>query len=67
MPALNQTSMALATASYMDKVVLLAEAEKTNRQVVKRAYTELASVNANVSAVLNKLRFYAPKWLAVEG
>lgn len=67
MPALNQTSMTLATASYMDKVVLLAEAEKTNRQVVKRAYMELASVNANVSAVLNKLRFYAPKWLAVEG
>jgi polysaccharide biosynthesis transport protein len=67
MPALNQTSMTLATASYMDKVVLVAEAEKSNRQVVRRAYLELAAVNANVSAVLNKLRFYAPNWLAVEG
>jgi uncharacterized protein involved in exopolysaccharide biosynthesis/Mrp family chromosome partitioning ATPase len=67
MPALNQTSITLATAGYMDKVVLVAEAEKSNRQVVKRAYLELASVNANVSAVLNKLRFYAPKFLAVEG
>jgi succinoglycan biosynthesis transport protein ExoP len=67
MPALNQTSITLATAGYMDKVVLVAEAEKSNRQVVRRAYLELASVNANVSAVLNKLRFYAPKFLAVEG
>ena len=67
MPTLNQTSMTLATAGYMDKVVLVAEAEKSDRQVLRRAYTELASVNANVSAVLNKLRSYAPKWLAAEG
>ena len=67
MPPLNQTSITLATAGYMDKVLLVAESEKSNRQVVRRAYLELAAVNANVSAVLNKLRFYAPKWLAVEG
>jgi uncharacterized protein involved in exopolysaccharide biosynthesis/Mrp family chromosome partitioning ATPase len=67
MPPLNQTSITLATAGYMDKVVLVAEAEKSNRQVVRRAYLELASVNENVSAVLNKLRSYAPKWLALEG
>ena len=63
MPPLSQTSITLAVAAYMDKVVLLAEAEKSNRDVFKRAFTELAAVNANVSAVLNKLRFYTPKWL----
>jgi uncharacterized protein involved in exopolysaccharide biosynthesis/Mrp family chromosome partitioning ATPase len=67
MPPLSQTTVTLAMAGYMDKVVLVAEAEKCNRQVVKRAYMELASINANVSAVLNKLRFYTPKWLAAEG
>ena len=65
MPPLSQTSITLAVAAYMDKVVLVAEAEKSNRDVFKRAFTELAAVNANVSAVLNKLRFYTPKWLQV--
>ena len=67
MPPLNQTSITLATAAYMDKVVLVAEAGKSNRQAVKRAYMELSAVNANVSAVLNKLRSYTPKWLGAEG
>ncbi len=65
MPPLSQTSITLAVAAYMDKVVLVAEAEKSNRDVFKRAFAELAAVNANVSAVLNKLRFYTPKWLQV--
>ena len=65
MPPLNQTSITLAVAAYMDKVVLVAEADKSNRDVFKRAFSELAAVNANVSAVLNKLRTYTPKWLQV--
>ena len=65
MPPLSQTSITLAVSAYMDKVLLIAEAEKSNRDVIKRAFMELSAVNASVFAVLNKLRFYTPKWLQV--
>jgi Mrp family chromosome partitioning ATPase len=67
MPPLNQTSITLSTARYMDKVILVAESGRSNAQVVKRAHAELTAVNANVSAIVNKLRSYVPKWLAIEG
>jgi Mrp family chromosome partitioning ATPase/uncharacterized protein involved in exopolysaccharide biosynthesis len=67
MPPLNQTSITLSTARYMDKVILVAESGRSNAQVVKRAYAELTAVNANVSAIVNKLHSYVPKWLAIEG
>jgi polysaccharide biosynthesis transport protein len=63
MPALSETSAPLAAASFMDKVLLVVEAEKSSRKAVKRAYNELASTEANVSTVLNKSRSYGPKWL----
>jgi Mrp family chromosome partitioning ATPase len=47
----------------MDKVLLVVEAEKSDREVVKRAYAQLASVKAKVLVVLNKGRSYGPKWL----
>ena len=67
MPPLNQTSITFSTASYMDKVILVAEAGRSNAQVVKRAHQDLSSVNADVSTIFNKLRSYVPKWLAIEG
>jgi len=63
MPPLDQTSTTLAMAGFMDKVLLVVEAEKSNRNSVKRNYEELAAAKANVSAVLNKSRTYGPKWL----
>jgi uncharacterized protein involved in exopolysaccharide biosynthesis/Mrp family chromosome partitioning ATPase len=65
MPPVSQTSITLAMAAYMDKVLIIAEAEKTNRDAFKRVFAELAAVNANVAAVLNKLRFSTPTWLQV--
>jgi hypothetical protein len=47
----------------MDKVLLVVEAEKNNRDVVKRGYSELIAGRANVSVVINKVRSYVPKWL----
>jgi succinoglycan biosynthesis transport protein ExoP len=64
MPSLSNTSSTLAMASFMDKVLLIVEAEVSNREVVKRAYAELAGANANVSAIFNKGRSYGPEWLA---
>jgi polysaccharide biosynthesis transport protein len=66
MPSISKTSSTLAMASVMDKVLLVVEAEVSNREVVRRAYAELAAAKANVSAIFNKTRSYGPRWLACE-
>jgi polysaccharide biosynthesis transport protein len=63
MPTLTQTSPTLGMAGFMDKVLLIAEAEKDNRDMVTRGYAQLTAARANVSVVLNKTRSYVPKWL----
>jgi uncharacterized protein involved in exopolysaccharide biosynthesis len=65
MPSLGNTSSTLLMAGFMDKVMLVVEAEKNNRDSVKRAYTQLAA-RANVSVIFNKSRSYGPKWLQGE-
>lgn len=63
MPHLSQTSPTLGMAGFMDKVLLVMEAEKSDRDFVKRSYAELIAARANVSIVFNKARSYVPKWL----
>jgi polysaccharide biosynthesis transport protein len=63
MPPINQTSPTIGLAALMDKVLVVVEAEKTNRDVVKRGYRELVGARADVAVVLNKTRSYGPKWL----
>jgi polysaccharide biosynthesis transport protein len=63
MPTLSQTSPTLSMAGFMDKVLVVVEAEKSNRDFVRRGYSELIAARANVSVVLNKTRSYVPKWL----
>ena len=63
MPPINQTSPTIGLAALMDKVLLVVEAEKTNRDVVKRGYRELVGARADVAVVLNKTRSYGPEWL----
>jgi len=64
MPPLAQNSVALAMSGFMDKVIMVVEAERTNRDFIKRSFTELRSVRADVCAVVNKTRSRVPKWLA---
>ncbi len=66
MPSLSDTSPTLAMAGFVDKILLVVEAERSNREVVKRAYTQLADANAKVSVVFNKSRSYGPRWLEAE-
>ena len=66
MPALSQTSPTLGMAGFMDKTLVIVEAEKSNRDFVRRGYAELIAARANVSVVLNKTRSYVPKWLDTE-
>lgn len=56
MPSLSQHGPTVAMGAYMDKVVLVVEAQKSDRDAVKRAYAQLAAANANVSTVFNKSR-----------
>ncbi|MGZ4966178.1 MAG: GumC family protein [Chthoniobacterales bacterium] len=63
MPPLGQTSPTIGMAGFMDKVLLVVEAEKNGRDAVQRGFEALTSQRDNVSVVLNKTRSYAPKWL----
>jgi uncharacterized protein involved in exopolysaccharide biosynthesis len=65
MPSLGDTSSTLPMAGFMDKVLLVVEAEKSGRDSVKRAYEQL-SAKTDVSVIFNKSRIYGPKWLEGE-
>jgi uncharacterized protein involved in exopolysaccharide biosynthesis/Mrp family chromosome partitioning ATPase len=66
LPPLHQTSPTWGMATFMDKVLLVVEAERNNRDVLKRGYRRLVTDRDNVSVVLNKARSYGPKWLELE-
>jgi Mrp family chromosome partitioning ATPase len=63
MPHLEQTSPSWGMAPFMDKLLLIVEAEKTHRAVISRGYHKLVSERANVSVVFNKARTYLPRLL----
>lgn len=65
MPSLGDTSSTLPMAGFMDKVLLVVEAEKSGRDSVKRAYAQL-SAKTDVSVIFNKSRIRGPKWLEGE-
>jgi uncharacterized protein involved in exopolysaccharide biosynthesis/Mrp family chromosome partitioning ATPase len=63
MPPLDQTSPTWGMAAFMDKLLLVVEAEKNNREVIKRGYRKLVTERDNVAVVVNKARSYVPKSL----
>jgi len=66
MPPLDQTSPTWGMAAFMDKLLLVVEAEKDNRDVIKRGHRKLVAERDNVAVVVNKTRSYVPKSLDVE-
>jgi uncharacterized protein involved in exopolysaccharide biosynthesis/Mrp family chromosome partitioning ATPase len=66
MPPLDQTSPTWGMAAFMDKLLLVVEAEKNNREVIRRSYGKLIAERNNVAVVVNKARSYVPKWLDSE-
>jgi uncharacterized protein involved in exopolysaccharide biosynthesis/Mrp family chromosome partitioning ATPase len=66
MPPLNQTSPSWGMAAFMDKLLVVVEAEKNNREVIRRSYGKLIAERNNVAVVVNKARSYVPKWLDSE-
>src|SRR5437773_7950318 len=66
MPPLDQTSPTWGMAAFMDKLLVVVEAEKNNREVIRRSYGKLVAERNNVAVVVNKARSYVPKWLDSE-
>jgi uncharacterized protein involved in exopolysaccharide biosynthesis/Mrp family chromosome partitioning ATPase len=66
MPPLDQTSPTWGMAAFMDRLLLVVEAEKNSREVIKRTYGKLIAERNNVAVVVNKSRSYVPKWLDSE-
>ena len=63
MPPISQISVTLQLARFMDMVLVVAESEKTDREVVKRACAMVKESQPNVGVVLNKGRDYVPRRL----
>lgn len=66
LPPVTQTSITPRLAGYMDKVLMVVESEKSDREVVRRASTLLAESGGKVSVVLNKTKKYVPDLLHKE-
>ena len=66
MPPLSQTSPTWGMAAFMDKLLLVVEAEKDNRDLIRRGYGKLVAGRDNVAVMVNKARSYVPKWLELE-
>jgi uncharacterized protein involved in exopolysaccharide biosynthesis/Mrp family chromosome partitioning ATPase len=63
MPPLRETSPTWGMAAFMDKLLLVVEAEKNSRDVVKRGYAKLVQERDNVSVLVNKARSRIPRCL----
>src|SRR3954447_6383649 len=66
MPPLHQTSPTWGMAAFMDKLLLVVEAEKNSRDVIRRGYAKLTTERPNVAVLINKTRSYVPKLLDSE-
>jgi uncharacterized protein involved in exopolysaccharide biosynthesis/Mrp family chromosome partitioning ATPase len=66
MPPLDQTSPTWGMAAFMDRLLVVVEAEKDNRELIRRSYGKLIAERNNVAVVVNKSRSYVPKWLDSE-
>jgi Mrp family chromosome partitioning ATPase/uncharacterized protein involved in exopolysaccharide biosynthesis len=66
MPPVTQVSLTPRLARFMDMTLIVAEAEKTSKDVVKQAGALLGESKCHVGVVLNKSKSYIPKKLVQE-
>lgn len=66
LPELSQTSIAPRIGRFMDIVLLVAEAERTHADSLRRSAKILSDSGAKVGAVLNRTRQYVPQRLSQE-
>ncbi len=63
MPPVSPISPTVAMAGIMDQVVLVLDAQNTDRGALKKNFEELSKGRAKVFSVFNKSRSRLPKWL----
>ena len=63
MPPVSQVSLTPRLSKFMDMVLMVVEAEKTDQQVVRRASALISESQPNIGIVLNKTKTYVPKGL----
>ncbi len=66
MPTVGPTSPTMAMAGFMDMVLMVLDAENTNRETLSWGYRELQNGRADVSCIFNKARMLAPRWVSGE-
>jgi Mrp family chromosome partitioning ATPase len=66
LPEMSRTSTAPRVGRFMDLVLLVAEAERTNIDLLRQSAKVLAESGATVGAVLNRTRQYVPARLSHE-
>ncbi len=66
MPPVSQVSLTPRLARFMDMTLIVAEAEKTSKDVLKQAGALLGESKTNIGVVLNKSKTYVPKRLIQE-
>jgi capsular exopolysaccharide synthesis family protein len=63
-PPVNSFDDSMALADRMDGVVMVIQAEKTRSELAQSAKQQLENAGGNIlGVVLNKRRFYIPRWL----
>lgn len=63
MPPVDPTSPTLAMGGFMDKMLLVLDANHTTREALRWGYSELEKGRADVSCIYNKARSHAPDWV----
>lgn len=66
LPPMSQTSIAPRVARFMDMVLVVAESEKTNAELLRQSANLLSESGTHVGAVLNRSRQYVPQGLSQE-
>lgn len=66
LPPMSQTSIAPRVARFMDMVLVVAEAERTNAEILRQSARILSDTGTHVGAVLNRTRQYIPDRLSQE-
>jgi uncharacterized protein involved in exopolysaccharide biosynthesis/Mrp family chromosome partitioning ATPase len=62
-PPISKSSMSIELAKHFNGIVLVVEAERARREVVKQSITKISRAGSTIfGVVLNKRRYYVPKW-----
>ena len=63
MPPMTATGVTFRVAGFLDKMLLVTEAERTHLDSARQAIARLQESSAKLALVMNKTRDYVPAWL----